>query len=41
MLQGIENIVFDLGGVMIDLDRGRCVEGFDKIGLAGVELSGK
>ena len=29
MLQGIENIVFDLGGVMIDLDRARCVEEHD------------
>lgn len=37
MLQGIENIVFDLGGVMIDLDRARCVEEFHKIGFTEID----
>lgn len=37
MLQGIENIVFDIGGVMIDLDRARCVEEFHKIGFTEID----
>ena len=37
MLQGIENIVFDLGGVMIDLDRARCVEEFLMIGFTEID----
>lgn len=37
MLQGIKNIVFDLGGVMIDLDRARCVEEFHKIGFTEID----
>lgn len=31
-MQGIKNIVFDWGGVMINLDKVRCVNAFDKIG---------
>lgn len=31
-MQGIKNIVFDWGGVMINLDKVRCVKAFDKIG---------
>lgn len=30
---GIQNIIFDLGGVIIDLDRERCVNAFEKLGL--------
>ena len=36
MLQGIENIVFDLGGVMIALDRARCEEEFHKIRFTAI-----
>ena len=32
MLEDIKNIVFDLGGVMIDLDKERCIREFHKIG---------
>lgn len=32
-LQSIQNIVFDLGGVVIDLDRDRAVEALTKLGL--------
>ncbi len=33
MLSSIKNIIFDLGGVMIDLDRKRCVDSFTRIGF--------
>ncbi|MFI3333135.1 MAG: HAD family phosphatase [Rikenellaceae bacterium] len=33
MMSSIKNIIFDLGGVVIDLDRERCVESFTKIGF--------
>ncbi len=33
MLSSIKNIIFDLGGVVIDLDRDRCVESFTRIGF--------
>ncbi|MCC8114521.1 MAG: HAD family phosphatase [Bacteroidales bacterium] len=29
----IQNLLFDLGGVIIDLDRNRCVEAFTRLGL--------
>lgn len=31
-MEGIKNIVFDLGGVLIDLDREACIEEFRKLG---------
>jgi len=34
MLTTIDNIVFDLGGVVIDLHRERCIEEFEKLGYA-------
>ncbi len=33
MMTSIKNIIFDLGGVVIDLDRARCVDSFTKIGF--------
>ena len=33
----IKNVVIDLGGVMIDLDRDRCVRAFERLGLKGVD----
>ncbi|MFI3324020.1 MAG: HAD family phosphatase [Rikenellaceae bacterium] len=33
MLTSIKNIIFDLGGVVIDLDRERCVDSFTRIGF--------
>ncbi len=37
MLKSIKNIIFDLGGVVIDLDRERCVDSFAKIGFPQAE----
>lgn len=31
-MQEIKNIIFDFGGVLVDLDKQRCIEAFDKIG---------
>lgn len=33
----IKNVVIDLGGVMIDLDRDRCVRAFERLGLKGAD----
>lgn len=33
----IKNVIIDLGGVMIDLDRERCVEAFEHLGLHGAD----
>lgn len=35
-MNGIKNVIIDLGGVMIDLDRDRCVRAFERLGVAGV-----
>lgn len=35
-MKGIKNIVFDLGGVLIDLERQRCIEAFEKIGIGKI-----
>ena len=34
----IKNIVFDMGGVLINLDKNRCIAAFNKIGFNDVEL---
>lgn len=34
MLRDIDNIVFDLGGVVLDIERDRCVEQLQKLGIA-------
>ncbi len=31
-MQEIKNIIFDFGGVLVDLDKHRCIEAFDSIG---------
>lgn len=31
--KGIKNLIFDFGGVLINLDRQRCVENFRKLGI--------
>ncbi|MFI3286706.1 MAG: HAD family phosphatase [Rikenellaceae bacterium] len=33
MLSSIKNIIFDIGGVLIDLDRERCVDSFTRAGF--------
>lgn len=35
--QGIKNIIFDLGGVLINLDRKRCISNFRKLGFHHIE----
>lgn len=37
MKKEIKNIVFDFGGVLIDLNRQRCVENFKRIGLSNAD----
>lgn len=34
--KGIKNIIFDLGGVLVGLDKDRCVEAFHKIGASDI-----
>jgi len=36
MLTDIKNIIFDLGGVLVDLDKERCVEAFTELGFPGI-----
>lgn len=36
-MKGIKNVVIDLGGVMIDLDRDRCVRAFEALGLTDAD----
>ena len=36
--RGIKNLIIDFGGVLIDLDRQRCLENFRKMGLPDVEV---
>lgn len=35
--KGIKNLIVDFGGVLINLDRQRCVENFKKLGLTDIE----
>lgn len=35
--KGIKNLLIDFGGVLIDLDRPRCIENFRKLGLENVD----
>ncbi len=32
-LTGIKNLIFDFGGVLVDLDRERCIESFERLGV--------
>lgn len=36
-MKGIKNVIIDLGGVMIDLDRDRCVREFEALGIKGAD----
>ena len=36
--KGIKNLLIDLGGVLINLDRQRCIENFQKLGLGVLVL---
>lgn len=36
--KGIKNLIIDFGGVLIDLNRQRCVENFKRLGLPNVEV---
>ncbi len=33
MLKDIKNIIFDIGGVLMDLDKGLCIKSFEEIGF--------
>ena len=35
--KGIKNLLIDLGGVLINLDRERCIENFKKIVFQNIE----
>ena len=35
-MQVIKNIIFDFGGVLVDLDRRRCIDAFKRIGAGAV-----
>lgn len=35
--KGIKNIIFDFGGVLINLNRQRCIDNFKQLGLSSVE----
>lgn len=37
MAKLIKNVIIDLGGVVIDLDRDKCVKAFEKLGLDNVD----
>ncbi|MEG1672733.1 MAG: HAD family phosphatase [Alistipes sp.] len=37
MFDEIKNIVFDLGGVLIDLDKQRCIDAFNRLGFPQIE----
>ena len=36
-LQGIDTLIIDFGGVLIDLDRQRCIDRFDELGITNVQ----
>ncbi|MFI3260004.1 MAG: HAD family phosphatase [Rikenellaceae bacterium] len=37
MLKGVKSVVFDIGGVLVDLDFDRCIESFRALGFEGAE----
>lgn len=39
MVKGIKNLIFDFGGVLINLDRTACREAFEKLGIASIHES--
>ena len=36
-LQGIDTLIIDFGGVLIDLDRQRCIDRFNELGITNVQ----
>lgn len=36
-IEGVKNLLIDFGGVLIDLDKERCLRAFEKIGVRGLE----
>ena len=36
-IKNIRNLIFDFGGVLIDLDRNRCIEQFRQLGLTDID----
>ena len=37
MVSNIKNLIFDFGGVIVDLDRERCINHFKALGASGIE----
>ena len=35
-MQTIKNIIFDFGGVLVDLDRRKCIDAFVRIGAGAI-----
>jgi len=36
-LKGVKNIFFDLGGVLVDLEKARCIKEFSDQGISNAE----
>ena len=39
MMKDIKNLIFDFGGVLINLDRTACREAFEKLGIESIHES--
>lgn len=37
MVNGIKTIIFDLGGVLMDLDKQRCIDAFNRLGFTDIK----
>ena len=35
-MEGIKNLIIDLGGVLINLTRNRCIEAFENLGVENI-----
>ena len=35
-MEGIKNLIIDLGGVLINLTRNRCIEAFENLGMENI-----
>lgn len=35
-MEGIKNLIFDFGGVLINLTRNRCIEAFEELGVTNI-----
>ena len=36
-IRKIKNLIFDFGGVLVELDKARCLEAFNRLGFAEAE----